>query len=98
LIRVRTGLIDIAYPFSAAPTQFLVRLPGGRDRYACCATDALGIAPMIGERIEIRTARHHCSAPLEFSATPEGVGPEAEGMMLWFCKRSDEGCKAFDSL
>ncbi len=98
LIRVRAGQIDIAYPFSAAPTPFLVRLSGGGERYACCATDALGIAAMVGEHIEIRTQCHHCGTPLEFSATPEGVGPEAEGAMLWFGKRSDEGCKAFDSL
>jgi hypothetical protein len=44
LIRVRTGQIDLAYPFSAAPTPFLVRLSGGRARHACCATDALGFA------------------------------------------------------
>jgi hypothetical protein len=31
LIRLRAGQIDIAYPFSAAPTPFLVELAGGRD-------------------------------------------------------------------
>src|SRR5215510_2828897 len=40
LIRVRAAHIDVAYPFSAAPTVFRVRLPGRRERYACCATDA----------------------------------------------------------
>src|SRR5262249_34237957 len=64
LIRVRAGQIDIAYPFSAGPTPFRVRLPGGRGRYACCATDALGIAPMVGERIEIKSQCHHCGDPL----------------------------------
>ena len=98
LIRVRAGLIDIAYPFSATPTPFTVRFPGGRERYACCATDALGIAPMTGERIDIRTVCHHCGAAIEFAATPQGVGPEAEGVMLWLGKRSDAGPKACDSL
>ena len=37
LIRIRDGHIDIAYPFSACPTPFVVRLPGGKERYACCA-------------------------------------------------------------
>jgi hypothetical protein len=50
LIRIRDGHVDLAYPFSASPTAFVVRLPDGRERYACCATDALGIAPMVGQR------------------------------------------------
>ena len=98
VIRVRAGQIDIAYPFSGTPTPFRLRLSGGRERYACCATDALGIAPMVGEPVEIASSCHHCGEPLKFDATPHGVGPDAEGVMVWFGKRGDEGCKAFDSL
>ena len=98
LIRVRAGQIDIAYPFSAAPTPFRVRLSGGRERHTCCATDALGLAPMVGEPVEITSFCHHCGDPLKFAATPQRVGLEAEGMMVWFGKRGDDGCKAFDSL
>jgi len=98
LVRVRAGQIDIAYPFSGAPTPFHLRLSGGRERYACCATDALGIAPMVGEPVEITLSCHHCGEPLKFGATPHGVGLNAEGVMVWFGTRGDEGCKAFDSL
>ena len=98
LIRVRAGQIDIAYPFSGAPTPFHLRLSGERERYACCATDALGIAPMVGEPVEITSSCHHCGEPLKFAATPHGVGLNAEGVMVWFGKRDNEGCKAFDSL
>jgi Alkylmercury lyase len=98
LIRIRAGQIDLAYPFSASPTPFVVRLADGNERYACCATDALGIAPMIGQPVEIRSGCHHCNAALTFSATPQGPGPEADGIMLWFGKRVEEPCKAFDSL
>ncbi len=98
LIRVRGGQIDIAYPFSAGPTPFRVQLSGGREQHACCATDALGFAPMVGEPVEITSSCHHCGDPLKFAATPHGVGPDAEGVMVWFGKRGDEGCKAFDSL
>ena len=97
LIRVRDSQIDVAYPFSGAPTPFRVRLSAG-ERYACCATDALGIAPMVGEPLEITSSCHHCGEPLKFVATPHGVGLDAEGLMVWFGKRGDEGCKAFDSL
>lgn len=37
LIRVRNGQIDVAYPFAAIPTAFVVTLPDGGQRYACCA-------------------------------------------------------------
>src|SRR5712692_3908751 len=36
LIRVREGHVDVAYPFSAAPTPFIVQLPHGGERYTCC--------------------------------------------------------------
>jgi len=98
LIRVRAGQVDVAYPFSAAPTPFRVRLSTGHERYACCATDALGIAAMIGEPIDITSACHHCGESLHFAATPQGVGSTAQGVMVWFGKRGDDGCKAFDSL
>ena len=98
LIRIRDGQIDIAYPFSASPTPFVVRLPGAKERYACCAMDALGIAPMVGQPVEIRSRCHHCTMPLEFSVSPDGPGTEAEGVMLWLGKRTDERCKVADSL
>jgi len=98
LIRIRTGQIDLAYPFSAPPTPFRVRLSGGRERYACCATDALGFAPMVGEPVEIASSCHHCGEPLRFATTPRGLAPDAESVMVWFGKRGDEACKAFDSL
>ena len=98
LIRIRDGQIDVAYPFSASPTPFLVRLAGAKERYACCAMDALGIAPMVGQPVEIRSRCHHCTMPLEFSVSPDGPGTEAEGVMLWLGKRTDERCKVADSL
>ena len=98
LIRIRAGQIDVAYPFSAAPTPYLVKFSGGRDRYACCATDALGMAPMVGEAIEIVSQCHHCRAAMTFPVTPQGPGAEADGVMVWFGRRGDDQCKAIDGL
>jgi hypothetical protein len=98
LIRVRDGQIDVAYPFSAAPTPFMVRLPDGRERYACCATDALGFAPMIGQPIGIRSWCHHSGAPLAFGVSPDGPAPGAAGVMLWIGQRGDEPCRSIDGL
>ena len=98
LIRVRDGHVDIAYPFSASPTPFVVRAPGGREWYACCAMDALGIAPMLDQPVQIRSRCHHCGMPLDFSAGPSVPGPDAQGIMLWIGKRGDDRCKVADSL
>jgi hypothetical protein len=35
--------------------------------------------------------------PLEFSAETEGPGSEAEGIMLWFGKRSEDRCRVADT-
>jgi alkylmercury lyase-like protein len=96
LLRVRDGQIDVAYPFSASPTPFVIRLPDGTERYACCATDALGIAPMIGQRVEIRSRCHYSHAPMALSASPAGPGPDAAGVMLWIGTRAEDACRLAD--
>ena len=55
LIRIREGHVDVVYPFSAAPTPFIVRLSDGAERFTCCAIDTLGVAPMLRHRVHIRT-------------------------------------------
>jgi hypothetical protein len=47
------GEIAVAYPFSGRPTAHRVRLSGRHEVGAMCAIDALGIAPMFGQPIEI---------------------------------------------
>ena len=104
LLRIRDDAVDIAYPFASSPTPFAVRLrtetpTGGREpvRYACCAMDALGMAPMLGQAIAIDSRCHHCDEPLALTATAEGAGPEARAMMLWFGLRGDERDKVADT-
>jgi hypothetical protein len=98
LLQIRSGRVELAYPFSAAPTPFVVDLGEGRgERYACCAIDALGLAPMLGRRIRIRSQCHHCAASLELSVDPCGPGPEAAGAMVWVGKRAEDR-RACDSL
>jgi hypothetical protein len=98
LIRIQGGQVDMAYPFSALSTPWAVRLANGQERFACCAVDALGVAPMIGQSIEIRSRCHHCGEPLALWSTPEGAGPEGSGVMLWVGQRTDARCKVADSL
>jgi hypothetical protein len=49
----RDGQIAVAYPFSGRPTAHRVRFRTGHEVDAMCAIDALGIAPMVDEPIEI---------------------------------------------
>lgn len=89
LIQVHEGRVDIAYPFSASPTPFVVRLAAGQERYACCAIDALGVAPMLGQRVDIRSHCHHCGASLELAVTPGGPEGGAERIMVWVAERAE---------
>ncbi len=87
LIQIRDGRVDIAYPFSAVPTPFVVQLADGRPRYACCVIDALGIAPMLGQPVRIRSRCHHCGEPLELRVDRAGSGLEAQEVMVWVGKQ-----------
>jgi len=98
LLQLRGQRIELAYPFSAAPTAFVVDLGDGRgERFACCAIDALGLAPMLGRPIRIRSRCHHCAAPLALSVSPAGPAPETTGIMVWVGKRAEDR-RACDSL
>jgi hypothetical protein len=92
LIQLGPEGVAIAYPFSASPTAFAVRLADGRQRHACCALDALGMAPMLGQSVRIRSECHHCRAPLALSADPTGPAPDADGITVWIGSRS-EACR-----
>ena len=99
LVRIDAGRVDLAYPFSVSPTPFVVDLDEGRgQRYVCCAIDALGIAPMLGRGVRIRSQCHHCAMPMELSVDPSGPGPDAEGVMVWVGKRAEDERRACDSL
>ena len=89
LIQIRDGQVEIAYPFAARPTPFVVRLAAGGERYACCAIDALGMAPMLGQHVEVAGPCHHCGAPLAFTVSPDGPSLSAEGVMVWVGRRCE---------
>jgi hypothetical protein len=98
LIQIRDGLVDVAYPFSAFPTPFVVELADGQARYACCAIDALGVAPMLGQRVRIRSRCHHCGEPLELWVDPAGPGLDAQAVMVWVGKQGGGERRASTSL
>jgi hypothetical protein len=98
LVRIDAGRVNLAYPFSASPTPFVVELgPGRGPRYVCCAVDALGIAPMLGRRVRIRSQCHHCAGPIGLLVDPSGPGPDAEEVMVWVGKRAEDDRRACDA-
>jgi hypothetical protein len=98
LIRINAGRVDLAYPFSVSPTPFVVDLGRERgERYACCAVDALGVAPMLGQPVRIRSHCHHCRWPLALSVDPSGPGPDAASVMVWVGRRAEDEKRACDS-
>jgi len=66
------GEVAVAYPFSGRPTAHRVRFPGGHEVDAMCAIDALGIAPMFGEAIEIESHDPVSGDEIRARVAPDG--------------------------
>ena len=84
LIGLDGDRVTLAYPFTAGPNEFEVVLPGGLARYACCAIDGLGVAPMVGTRVTLRSRCHRSGTPLVFDVDPV-TGPRhpPPGSLTW---------------
>ena len=86
LIVLAGDTVHFAYPFSAGPTPFVVTFADGQERFACCATDALGMAAMLGAPVHIHSRCHHSGEPLELGVGPTGpLG--SRDVMVWVGKR-----------
>jgi hypothetical protein len=81
ILLYRAGKIISAYPFSSLPTPNKVIFNDGRDAYALCATDALGIHFMLDEDITVISKCPICgiemriavkNSQIDFSY-PEGI-------------------------
>lgn len=80
-----TGGIVAAYPFSARPTPHRVTLDG-REVYALCAIDALGIAGMLKRPIQIDSTCAHCGARVSLAVTADGetiTEAEPSSTLVW---------------
>ncbi len=81
--RDEAGAIVALYPFSIVPTPVRVRLDES-ERYAMCAIDALGVAPMLDHEINIASRCPVCDATIALTVGPEGVRtalPETVGVV-----------------
>ena len=87
----QAGQITAAYPFSAAATPHRVEIAGGASAYAMCAIDALGIAPMAGSRVVIRSADPSTGEPI--TVTVDGSDSQwRPATTVVFAGRTTSGC------
>ena len=85
------GDITVAYPFSGRPTAHRVRLADGHAVCAMCAIDALGIAPMLGQRIQINSRDPLRGAQIEIELTPDGEAGRQPEEAVVVCGASGHG-------
>jgi hypothetical protein len=97
LVAVSGGQVVLAYPWSGTPTAFVTVLADGRQRWACCAIDALGVPAMLGQPVTVRAGCHHCGEPIELAVTPSGP-PAGSDVMAWVGERGDLRGKACTAL
>jgi len=96
-VAVSDGRVVLAYPFASVPTGFVTQLPDGRERHACCAIDALGIAAMLRSPIVVRAHCHHCREPLTMAVEPDGPRDRLD-VMAWVGQRDMVRAKACEGL
>jgi hypothetical protein len=90
------GEINVAYPFSGRPTAHHVRFPGGHEVDAMCAIDALGIAPMFGQSIEIASRDPLSGDEIGARVTPDGSAewqPATAVVVAGALDRQSDSCR-----
>jgi Alkylmercury lyase len=96
LHRGADGEVTVAYPFSGQPTAHRVRFPGRHEVDAMCAIDALGIAAMFGEPIEVESRDPLSGEEIRARVVPDGTvewSPEAVVVVVGAIRsEGDEAC------
>jgi hypothetical protein len=89
------GEVTVAYPFSGRPTAHRVRFPNGHAIDAMCAIDALGIAPMFGQRIEIESRDPVSGEEIRAQVAPDGPGewwPQSAVVVAGAIRNQGDAC------
>ena len=90
------GEIAVAYPFSGRPTAHRVRFRGGHEVDAMCAIDALGIAPMFGEAVEIDSRDPISGDAVRARVAPDGAAawsPESAVVVAGVLDQQSDSCQ-----
>lgn len=90
------GEIAVAYPFSGRPTAHRVRFLGGHEVDAMCAIDALGIAPMFGEPIDVDSRDPVSGDEIRARVAPDGAAewsPRSAVVVAGVLDRQSDSCR-----
>jgi alkylmercury lyase len=90
------GEITVAYPFSGRPTPHRVRFPSGHEVDAMCAIDALGMAPMFREPIEIDSRDPVNGDEIRARIAADGTAewsPQSAVVVAGVLDRQSESCR-----
>jgi hypothetical protein len=89
------GEIISAYPFSAKATRHKIIFRDGREAYALCATDALGIHFMLGEDITVRSRCPECEIEMTIAVKDGRIASSVpEGLVEFVSSKEHCGCTA----
>jgi hypothetical protein len=89
------GTITVAYPFSGRPTAHRVRFSSGHEVDAMCAIDALGIAPMFGQPIEIESRDPVSGDAIRARVAADGAAdwrPESAVVVVGAIRNQGDAC------
>ena len=89
------GEVAVAYPFSGRPTAHRVRFANGHEADAMCAIDALGIAPMFGQRIEVESRDPVSDEEIRARVAPDGAAewwPESAVAVVGAIRSQADAC------
>ncbi len=81
----RSNTIKAAYPLSTRPTHYRLTLKDkGRQRYAMCAIDALGVGPLFGVAVIVNAACPQCGRSIRIHVEESQiVAVKPVGVVVW---------------
>jgi len=97
LVDATGEIVLAAYPFSSIPTPHRVHL-SGREVFALCAVDALGIPAMLQEGAGISSQCGHCGLSVEVQVRPDAISRYLPAeTVVWFPTSEDDCCPVAQS-
>ncbi|MEU4064175.1 organomercurial lyase [Streptomyces wedmorensis] len=85
------GRVRAAYPFSAVETPHRVKLGNGVEVWSMCAIDALGIAAMLDQDIQVTSADPVSGHPVAVSFISGSARWEPAGAVVFVGRRPGQG-------
>ena len=86
VVEPKTGQITGARGISLTETAHRLTLDG-RERYAFCAVDAVGIQAALGGNARVESHCYHCRKPIAVEFRTGTVAEATEGTVIWAVER-----------